>query len=248
MSSVRVEALKTRVFRRDEDLLGFIIASVEACSAPLEGRILAITSKIVSIAESRLVPRSEASKKELVHREADRIVGELRYESILTVKHQHLIVSAGIDESNSENGDYILYPRDPFESACRIHAGLKKHFALDRLGVLLTDSRTHPLRRGVVGISLAHFGFRGVDNKMGSSDLFGTPLKMTQVNVADAVAASAVFCMGESNESKPLALVDAPVSFEERPLEDHRAECSLPWDEDMYSPVFSSGSPSFSEK
>ncbi len=60
---------------------------------------------------------------------------------------------------------------------------------------------------------------------------------MTQVNVADAVAAAAVFCMGESDEQTPLAIVEAPLQYETRPTVAHRNDCIVPLSEDLYSPL-----------
>jgi F420-0:gamma-glutamyl ligase len=237
MSSLNVRAVSTSILHPADDLHQFVISALESSRDVLEECCLVISSKIVSLAESRLVPQEEINKTALIHREADRVLGNMPYGSILTIKHGLLINSAGIDESNSENGDYILYPSDPFESAARIHRALQVRFGWRRFGVLLSDSRTSPLRRGVTGVALAHYGFHGVRNQIGQKDLFGAPLQMTQVNVADAIAAAAVFCMGESNEQTPLAIVEAPLHYESRSTDDHRRDCIVPLAEDLYSPL-----------
>ena len=38
--------------------------------------------------------------------------------------------------------------------------------------IILTDSKSNPLRHGTVGISLAYAGFAPLDNKVGEKDLF----------------------------------------------------------------------------
>jgi F420-0:gamma-glutamyl ligase len=45
---------------------------------------------------------------------------------------------------------------------------------------------------------------------------------MTKINVADAMAAAAVLCMGESNEQTPIAVIDDPpfVEFVQAPPTD----------------------------
>lgn len=237
MNSLRVQAVSTPIFQPGHELLQFVVSALGSSRRNLEGCCLVISSKIVSLAESRLVPKVETSKAALIQREADQVLMDLPYGSILTIKHGLLIASAGIDESNSETGDFILYPCDPFESAAQIHRGLKDHFGWKQFGILLSDSRTSPLRRGVTGVSLAHHGFHGVRNQIGQKDLFGAQLKMTQVNVADAVAAAAVFCMGESDEQTPLAIVEAPLQYETRPTVAHRNDCIVPLTEDLYSPL-----------
>ena len=100
-------------------------------------------------------------------------------------------------------------PRKDFDEETKILAKIQVdnmlHFGWKNFGVLITDSHTTPLRRGVTGIALSYWGFSGVQNKVGTPDLFGRTLKMTHVNLADAFAAAAVLVMGESNESTPVA-------------------------------------------
>ena len=57
------------------------------------------------------------------------------------------------------------------------------------------------------GVSIGFFGFHPVNDLRGKKDLFGRKLKITTVNVADGLAASAVLLMGESNEGTPLLLI-----------------------------------------
>lgn len=237
MKSLRVEALKTRVFEAGEDLISFIQESLPGPLSTLENRIVVITSKIVSLAERQTCRLSDQTKKQLVQQESDVYLGEIGYGCFLTIKQGLLIPSAGIDESNSASGEYILFPKDPTASAWRIWHKLRERGALTNVGVLLTDSHTTPLRAGVTGIALAYAGFRGVQNLVGQPDLFGRPLKMTRINRADALAASAVVCMGEGSECRPLALVDADVTFESNPTVVEN-ELSIPYKEDLYYPLY----------
>lgn len=232
--SYRVRAIRTELYRSDQDLGDFLIQSLQSLE-PRDGWIIAVTSKIVSLSENRLVPRHSTSKAELVQRESDVYLGEIAYDCHLTIKHGLLIPSAGIDESNSESGSYILYPKDPFASAKKLHTHLCSSFSLAKLGVIITDSHTTPLRRGVTGISLAYWGIRGIANLMGHPDLFGKPLRMTSVNVVDALAGAAVFAMGEANDQRPLAIIDGV----EAEFTDHMdsQEVAIPLEEDLYAPI-----------
>lgn len=202
-----VHSIKTNIYRSSENLIDFILGSLTH-SPLLEGDVLAVTSKVVSLAEHQLVDKAAVvSKEALVRQEADYFLGGGAYDCYLTIKHELFIPSAGIDESNSENGAYILYPKDPFASAHSLWLQLKNHFQIKNLGVILTDSHTTPLRRGVTGIALAHAGFHGVTSKVGQHDLFGKPLQFTFINDADALAGMAVYVMGEANDQCPLALI-----------------------------------------
>jgi F420-0:gamma-glutamyl ligase len=201
-----------------------------------QNAIIAVTSKIVSLAENRTVKKDEISKEKLVRSEADVFLGEVAYGCYLTIKHGLFIPSAGIDESNSETDEYIVYPKDPFASAIQLRAALMKAFDATQVGVLLTDSHTAPLRAGVTGVALGYAGFRGIHSMVGKKDLFGRVLRMTQVNVADALSAAAVVCMGEGAECTPMAYVKAGVEFTD---DVHPEECQIEWEKDLYAPLYS---------
>lgn len=234
-SQLTVQPVRTRIFRQGENLVNFVAEQVDR-SLVCEGMILAITSKIVSLAELRLVEKSSITKQALIEREADVLLMQAGYGCFLTVKHGIFLPSAGIDESNSEHGHFILYPEDPFLSAKNLWQGLRERWSLKNLGVVLTDSHTTPLRRGVIGISLAHWGFRGIKDFIGSPDIFGRSMKMTTVNVADGLASAATLMMGETSECQPLAIlyregIDFVDTVDPR-------EISIPIKEDIYFPIF----------
>lgn len=247
MSALTVRAIQTPVLHVGQDLSAFISDALHAGKLgrpELEGSVLAVTSKIVSLALSRIVPKSEIAKEALVRRESDVFLGEVGYGVFLTIKHGLFIPSAGIDESNAEGEFYILYPVDPFLEAKKIRDSLVQEFGLKHFGVILTDSKTTPLRAGVTGTALSYSGFNGIYSRVGTPDLFGRKLKMTRINVADALATAAVFCMGEGNESRPLALIKTEVEFRQHGDVDP-SECQIPLNEDIYAPVLLSKSKPF---
>jgi len=119
--------------------------------------------------------------------------------------------SAGIDESNS-NGFYILHPKDLQETANKIRIYLCKRFKLKNVGVLITDSKTTPLRWGTTGVALAHSGFLALNDYIDTPDIFGRKLKVTKVNISDGLAAAAVLVIGEGREQTPLAIISETAS------------------------------------
>lgn len=228
--------IKTSLYHSEMPLIDFLLLNLKE-EKILPGDILAITSKLVSRSEKRVVSKSEvASKTELIKKEADLYIGKGAYDCHLTIKHGLLIPSAGIDESNSENEEYILFPADPFESAQKIHRELRSHLGFENFGVLLTDSHTSPLRRGVTGIALSHFGFKGIKSLVGQVDLYGRPLQFTYVNHADALASMAVYQMGEANDQIPLVLLRGRKDLEFS-LKDTREDCKISPEEDLYLPL-----------
>lgn len=235
IKSMTISPIQTTVFHKGEDLADFVINNVDR-SLFQERSVLAITSKIVSLSEKRTIPRDNVDKKTLIRHEADSYLGEIGHGVSLTIKNGLLLAGAGVDESNSENGDYILYPIDPYYSAEKLRSSLQQRLGLKNLGIIMTDSRTGPLRLGTVGVSIAFAGFHPVCNMIGHNDIFGRPLKITKINLADSLAAAAVLMMGEADERCPLALINnAPVEFTETP---QRSDLEVAPHEDMYLPLY----------
>jgi F420-0:gamma-glutamyl ligase len=159
-----------------------------------------------------------------------------------TMKNNVFIPSAGIDESNAA-GYYILWPWDVKRTAKELWSWLRKKYHVKDLGVIITDSHTIPLRRGVLGISLAHYGFEPLKDYRETPDLFGRLLKMTQTNIADGIAAAAVMLMGEGKEGTPLCIIkDVPwVRFVSKPVKSKKSFSSfeIKTKEDLYYPLLS---------
>ncbi len=234
-TAISVQAVETPLFAVGGHLADFIATQVPR-SLVRENMVLAVTSKIVSLAENRILLKDEApSKEDLVRRECEHFLGTIGYNTTLTVAHGLLIPAAGIDESNAAGDFYILYPIDPYASAQKLWQELRERWGLKNLGVILTDSHTTPLRRGVTGIGLSFWGFEPTENLVGAPDLYGRPFKMTQINHVDALAGLAVYAMGEGTVPRPLAVVHGTaLTFVE---EDRRANLGMPLEEDLYFPI-----------
>lgn len=231
---MQIEAIYTEVFSQGMSLTNFILK--HAGDKIKENTLLAITSKIVSVAEGRTFQKEKIRKEDLIKKECEHYLGEIGYGCHLTIHHGLLVPSAGIDESNSFNQDYILYPKDPFLSAEKIRTAIKQKLSLKNFAVIITDSRTLPLRKGVTGVTLAYSGFKAVKSLIGKKDLFGRALRMTTINITDALATSAVLLMGEGSEQCPLALIkNAPLEFTDKT---NPSELKIPLKDDLYSPLF----------
>lgn len=238
---MQVQAIKThRITPREQSVFAILDAYLPTLHA---GTVVAITSKIIALCQGRVVPIGTVEKHTLIAQEAEYFLPpdpQRRYRLTLTIKHGLLIPTAGIDESNGD-GFYVLWPHAPQQTANELRAYLQHRFGCRHLGVIITDSRTVPLRRGVTGMALAYSGFRALNSYVGTVDLFGRPLKMTHVNVVDALAAAAVLVMGEGSEQTPLAVVrDLPfVAFQDRdPSLEELQELRIALQDDLYAPLF----------
>ena len=207
-----------------------------------ERSIVIVTSKVVALCEGAAVPIGASQKTELIEREAEYYLDPSnKYNISLTIKNGILIPSAGIDESNAD-GHYVLWPRNPQQSANEIREYLEKRFGLKEVGVIITDSKTTPLRWGTTGMAIVHSGFQALKNYIGKPDLFGRIMKITKANIMDGLAAAAVVVMGEGDEQTPLVLIeDVPLcQFDRRnPTEEELKALRIELDDDLYAPMLS---------
>lgn len=239
---MKVFSIKTHKIRPDKQNL-FEILDKYLVSLK-ERSIVVITSKIVSICEGRVAKIGKADKKELIKKEAEYFLPpeENKYNITLTVKGNLLVPTAGIDESNGA-GYYILWPANPQKTANKVRQYLGERFSVKEVGVIITDSRTTPLRWGTTGVAIAHSGFSALNNYIGKPDIFGRKFKVQKANISDALAVAAVLVMGEGSEQTPLAIIeDVPfVKFQNRnPSEKEIKDFSIDMEDDLYGPLLKS--------
>ncbi|GIX32015.1 MAG: F420-0--gamma-glutamyl ligase [Porticoccaceae bacterium] len=212
---------------------GADLAELLACAladepvAPRPGDALVVAQKAVSKAEGRyrrlaeVTPSPRARELATACQKDPRLVELILAESaeVLRVRPGALIVrhrlgwvqaNAGIDQSNidssPEDPRVLLLPEDPEASARRLRERLAARTGVE-LAVVISDSAGRPWRNGILGFALAAAGFAPVVDRVGEPDRFGRPLRITQVAVADALAAAAVLVMGEGAEGVPAVLV-----------------------------------------
>ena len=239
---MHVKAIKTHRIEIQESLESIFECYLKDIE---ENDIIAITSKIISLSQGRVVKKEDISKYELIRKEADLILESPHnpYNFYLTIKNGILIPTAGIDASNVD-GVYVLYPQDIQKTACSIWHFLRTKYSIQNLGILITDSHTTIMRPGVTGIALGWCGLEPLYSYIGKPDIYDNPLCVTCVNILDALATSAVFVMGEGNEQTPISLIkEAPqISFLDRiPTEEEEKSITIPYEEDLYGPLLMSG-------
>lgn len=229
-----IKPIKTNLFKENEDLITFIKTHIRVLK---ENSVLVITSKIVALSEGRTsVANTVKEKQDLIKKES-KVSIKTKWAN-LTLKDGMLMAGAGIDASNA-NGKLVLLPRDSFKVANELHQKLNKIYKVKNLGILITDSRTFPLRAGVIGIATGFAGFKGIRDYRGKPDIFGRKLKFSRTNNADCLATAAVFLMGEADEMCPLAIItDARVVFTDKPT--RKNALSIPIENDLYRPLLTS--------
>lgn len=239
IARMQVHAVRTpQIVQAGDDLKEILRGSID--SLP-ERSVVAITSKIVSLAQGRVVSTQSIAKHDLIRQEADLYTEPTssKYDIMLTVTQGQLCVNAGIDESNAREG-YVLWPENPQRVANEVWAFLREVYGVQELGVIITDSRTQPLYWGVIGATLAHCGFKALNTLIGTPDLYGREMRMTQESVYQALAVAAVFEMGEGAQQTPIAVVNdiRSITFQDRPpTEAELAALHIELEDDVYAPI-----------
>ena len=239
---MKIKAIKTRKFLPPKDNLWELLSAIKKIS---ENSVVVVTSKVVAIGEGRCIKSSKIKKDDLAMMEADKYIPREMVPGswvLHTIKNNMLIASSGVDESNGA-GYYILWPKNPKSSAKRIWQILRKKFKVKNLGVIITDSRLVPLRRGVVGIAIGYFGFKPLKDYRGTQDIFGREFKMETSNIPDSLASTAVLEMGEGSERKPIAIITdiSNLEFIDKEYKPKSSDDSfeIPEKEDMFYPFLS---------
>lgn len=210
-----------------DDLAQILFDAIRAADLALvDGDVLVVAQKIVSKAEGRLIPLAQVTVSE----EAQRLAAETEKDAalcqlildescevlrkkpgVIIVRHRlgHVGANAGIDQSNIEHagGDCaLLLPIDPDASARRLRDGIGAAGGC-QVGVIISDSMNRPWRLGTIGSAIGCAGVEVLDDLRGNEDMYGRELKVSMVNRADSLAASATLLMGETVEGTPLVII-----------------------------------------
>jgi coenzyme F420-0:L-glutamate ligase/coenzyme F420-1:gamma-L-glutamate ligase len=188
-------------------------AVIAVCSGPPngplhDGDVLVVTQKIVSKAEGRLVaidPENPLSHKGLVEEEAVRVLRRRGDLVITETKHGFVCANSGVDLSNVQRGEAALLPVDSDRSARRLRDGLRAKLGVS-VGVIVSDTFGRAWRRGLTDVAIGVAGIAGVVDLRGTEDALGRVMQVTEVAVADELAAAAELVMGKST-GVPVAVV-----------------------------------------
>ena len=206
-----------------DDLGDIILAAIGQNDLDVRDRdVLVVAHKIVSKAEGRIVnladvkPSRNSAKMAKVHGKDPRIMELILRESVQVLrakngivvsetKHGLVCANAGVDQSNVEGDSALLLPVDPDKSASRLKDTIKKKTGKE-VAVIITDTFGRPFREGQVNVAIGVAGIRPIKSYIGSRDMFGRKLKVSEIAVADEIASAAELIMGKS-EGIPAAIV-----------------------------------------
>ena len=221
---------------RPGDDLAALLSGPLASIGVREDDVIAVTQKIVSKAEGRVVPQDGDGREAWVERESRRVVARRGDLVIAETRHGFVCANAGVDASNVDPGFLTLLPEDPDGSAERLRQALTERLGVGP-AVVITDTFGRTWRRGVVNVAIGCAGIPALVDLRGTTDHHGRELEATVVALADEVAAASGLAMGKAARV-PVAIVRG-VGFE--PARIPISELVRPPEEDLFrsSPLLS---------
>jgi coenzyme F420-0:L-glutamate ligase/coenzyme F420-1:gamma-L-glutamate ligase len=195
-------------FRPGDDL-----SAATAAAAPWlrDGDVVVVTSKVVSKCEGRLVPAPQGAeerdqlRRKLVDDEAVRVLAR-KGRTLITENRLGLIqAAAGVDGSNVGRDELALLPVDPDASAAALRAGLRERLGVD-VAVIVTDTMGRAWRNGQIDAAIGSAGLAVLHSYSGAVDQHGNELVVTEIAIADEVAAAADLVKGKLT-AMPVAVV-----------------------------------------
>jgi coenzyme F420-0:L-glutamate ligase / coenzyme F420-1:gamma-L-glutamate ligase len=192
--------------RPGDDLAALIVGAVELRS----GDVVVVTSKALSKVEGRLVAVPPGADREQVRQaaiesETARVVARSGSTVIAQTRHGLVLAAAGVDASNVRDDEIALLPEDPDASAAALRERL---VALSgaRVAVVVSDTMGRPWRVGQVDQAIGVAGLAPIRDARGTRDTHGNVLEVTEIAVADELAAAAELVKGKA-EGVPVAVV-----------------------------------------
>ena len=211
-ASARVEILPVLgigELRPGDDLAALI---VEHAPPLQDGDVLVVTSKAVSKTEGRLVvlddtdeQAREAARQQAIDAETVRVVASRDTLRIVETRHGLVLAAAGVDASNVARNELALLPLDPDASAQLLRESIRERGGVD-VGVVISDSMGRPWRAGITDTAIGVAGLTALTDARGHTDAYGNVLSVTQVAVADELAAAGDLVKGKFG-GVPVAVV-----------------------------------------
>ncbi len=222
-----------------DDLGAIIMAGLAAAGLTLASHdVAAIAQKVVSKAEGRLVRLADVSPSRRAVELAQVTGKDARFVEVvlsesklvlrtapntLIVEHRlgFVCANAGVDRSNvgphgEGHEEYLLcLPADPDGSCQRLRERFRAETGAE-VAVIINDSHGRAWRTGTLGVAIGVAGFPALLDMRGHRDLFDYTLQVTQIGLADELAAAASLLMGQADEGRPVIHVrGVPYPFRE---------------------------------
>ena len=223
LADIVVKALQAdKIVPENNDIL--VVAQKIVSKA--EGRAVNLAAVIPSQRAIEIAAQIDKDARviELILQESNEVLRTRPGTIIVEHKLGFICANAGIDRSNVDApllqgegqgvtgaGDsteewVLLLPTEPDRSAEQIRSEIESKTG-KQIGILIIDSHGRAWRNGTIGTAIGISGLPGLQDLRGRPDLFGVQLRITQVGVADELAAAASLVMGQAAEGTPVVHV-----------------------------------------
>ncbi|OBK77648.1 coenzyme F420-0:L-glutamate ligase [Mycobacterium sp. 1274761.0] len=195
-------------FRPGDDL-----GEALAAAAPWlhDGDVVVVTSKVLSKCEGRIVSAPEdpderdTLRRKLIDQQAVRVLAR-KGRTLITENDLGIVqAAAGVDGSNVGATELALLPVNPDRSAAALRASLRERLGVT-VGVVVTDTMGRAWRNGQIDAAIGAAGLTVLHGYAGEHDVHGNELVVTEVAVADEIAAAADLVKGKLT-GVPVAVV-----------------------------------------
>lgn len=180
------------------------VAAAVARAAPWlrDDDVLVVTSKVLSKAEGRIVAaptdpeQRDTLRRKLIDQEAVRVLAR-KGRTLITENAIGLVqAAAGVDGSNVDAAELALLPVDPDGSAAALRTRLREILGVG-VGVVITDTMGRAWRNGQTDVAIGAAGLSVLHGYAGAKDVHGNELLVTEVAIADELAAAADLVKGK---------------------------------------------------
>jgi len=221
LADIVVNALQeNNISLQDNDIFVF----AQKIISKAEGRAVNLATVTPSQRAIELAKQTDKDARvvELILQECNEVLRTRVGALIVEHKLGFVCANAGIDHSNvnpplpsgeglgvrveSAEEWVLLLPQNPDQSAEKMRDEIQSKTG-KRIGILIIDSHGRAWRNGTVGVAIGIAGIPGLEDLRGRPDLFGYKLQVTQVGVADELAAAASLMMGQAAEGTPVVHV-----------------------------------------
>ena len=190
---------------------GLAAAIAEAAPWLRDNDIVVVTSKVLSKCEGRMVDAPadpelrDILRRRLIDGEAVRVLAR-KGRTLITENALGLVqAAAGVDGSNVDSHELALLPVDPDGSAAALVAALRERLGVT-VGVVVTDTMGRAWRTGQTDVAIGAAGLTVLHGYAGEHDEHGNELIVTEIAVADEIAAAADLVKGKLT-AVPVAVV-----------------------------------------
>ena len=164
--------------------------------------VVVVTSKVLSKSEGRIVAaptdpeQRDALRRKLIDQEAVRVLAR-KGRTLITENAIGLVqAAAGVDGSNVAAAELALLPVDPDGSAATLRDRLRELLNVT-VGVVITDTMGRAWRNGQTDAAIGSAGLAVLHGYEGAEDRHGNELLVTEVAIADEIAAAADLVKGK---------------------------------------------------